>query len=94
MRFKARQLTQMANYEILIDMEHYKHERQQIEVSKPDKAKPERRYRVALEASDGWLIIAVHNFLRLPRERRRRQNDATNSGHAQVEPNFTNCQIE
>ena len=32
----------MANYEITIDMEHDKHEPQQTEVSKSDKAKPER----------------------------------------------------
>ena len=39
MRFTGRQLTQMANYDIVIDMEHYKHELQQIEISKSDKAK-------------------------------------------------------
>ena len=70
MRFKVRQLTQMANYEIMIEMQHYKHELQQIEVSKSDKAVPERSQSatkwhvtsVALEALDGWLIVAVHNF--------------------------------
>ena len=42
MRFKGRELTQMANYEIMIDMEHCKHDLQQIEVSKSDNAKLER----------------------------------------------------
>ena len=72
MRFKERQLLQMANCEIMIDMEHYKHELQQIEVSGSDKAKLERLLSakgsgaftsVALEALDGWLIIAAHNFV-------------------------------
>ena len=71
-RLKWRQLTQMANRQIIVDMEHYKHELQQIAVSKPDKAKLERllsvqemkHYRsgVALGALDGWLINAVRNF--------------------------------
>ena len=43
MRFRERELTQMANLEIMIDMKHYKHELQQIEVSKSDKLKTERR---------------------------------------------------
>ena len=38
MRFKERQ-TQMANCEIMTDTEHCKHELQQIDISKPDKAK-------------------------------------------------------
>ena len=42
MRFKARQLTQMANYEIMIDVERYKHDLSQIEVPKEDKLKFER----------------------------------------------------
>ena len=41
-RLKARRLTHMANCDITIDTEHHKHELQQIEVSKSDKAKPER----------------------------------------------------
>ena len=83
MRFKGRQLTQMANCEIMVDMEHYKHELQQIEVSKTDKAKLERllsaeemtRYRGGL-GSIGRLV----DCLQLPfdlSERRRRQSDAT-----------------
>ena len=44
MRFKEIQLTQMANYEILIDMEQYKHELQQIEVSQSDKATSEPQW--------------------------------------------------
>ena len=85
MRFKARQLTQMTNYEFMIDLEHYKHERQQIEVSKPDNAEPERplsakemrRYRGGLE-SIGWLVdhCCPQLSFDLP-ERRRRQKDAT-----------------
>ena len=39
MSFKDIQLTQKANCEIMIDMEHYMHEQQQIEVSESDKAK-------------------------------------------------------
>ena len=42
MRLKGRQLTQMAKKEIMVDVEHYKHELQHIEVSKSDKAKLER----------------------------------------------------
>ena len=42
MRFKAGQLTQMADGEIMIDMEHNKHELQPIEVSKSDELSPER----------------------------------------------------
>ena len=41
-RFKGRQLSQMPNGEIVFDMEQYKHELEQIEVSKADKTKPER----------------------------------------------------
>ena len=41
-RFKGRQISQMPNGEIVCDMEQYKHELEQIEVSKADKTKPER----------------------------------------------------
>ena len=41
-RFKGRQISQMPNGEIVLDMEQYKHELEQIEVSKADKTKPER----------------------------------------------------
>ena len=44
MRFKGIQLTQMANNEILIDMEQYKHELQQNEVSQSDKATSEPQW--------------------------------------------------
>ena len=42
MRFKGRRLTQMANHEIMIDMEHCKDDLQQIIVSKSDKLKTKR----------------------------------------------------
>ena len=41
-RFKGRQISQMPNGEIVFDMELYKHELEQIEVSKADKTTPER----------------------------------------------------
>ena len=41
-RFKGRQISQMPNAEIVFDMEQYKHELEQIEVSKAKKTKPER----------------------------------------------------
>ena len=41
-RFKGRQISQMPCGEIVFDMEQYKHELEQIEVSKADKTKPER----------------------------------------------------
>ena len=41
-RFKGRQISQMPNGEIVCDMEKYKHELEQIDVSKADKTKPER----------------------------------------------------
>ena len=86
MRFKGRQLTRMANCDIMIDMEHHKHELQQIEVSKSDKVKRDRllsanektRDRVGI-GSIGWLVID-HCCPRLPfdySERRRPQSDAT-----------------
>ena len=40
-RFKGRQISQMLNGEIVFDMEQYKHELEQIEVSKADKTKPD-----------------------------------------------------
>ena len=42
LRFKGRQISQMPNGEIVFDMEQYKHELEQIEVSKADKTKLER----------------------------------------------------
>ena len=41
-RFKGRQISQMPNGEIVCDMEQYKHELEQIDVSKADNTKPER----------------------------------------------------
>ena len=41
-RFKGRQISLMASGEIVLDMEQYKHELAQIDVSKADKTKPER----------------------------------------------------
>ena len=41
-RFKGRQISQMPNGEIVCDMEQYKQELEQIDVSKADKTKPER----------------------------------------------------
>ena len=41
-RFKGRQISQMPNGEIVFDMEQYKHELEQIDVSKADKTKLER----------------------------------------------------
>jgi hypothetical protein len=63
-RFKGRQLTQMPNGEIVVDMEHYKHgDLEQIEISKADRLKPERalnpkehtQFRGGV-GSLGWLI--------------------------------------
>ena len=39
-RFKGRQISQMPNGEIVCDMDQYKHEPEQIDVSKADKTKP------------------------------------------------------
>ena len=41
-RFKGRQISLMASGEIVLDMEQYKHELAQIDVSKADKTNPER----------------------------------------------------
>ena len=65
MRFKERQLSQMANHEIIVNVEHDKHDLSQNEASKEDKLKPGRLLTapemtltvVALEA------IAVHSSL-------------------------------
>ena len=62
-RFKGRQVSQMLNGEIVFDMEQYKHELEQIEVSKADKTKPERilnskehtQFRGSV-GSLGWLV--------------------------------------
>ena len=42
LRFKGRQISQMPIGEIVFYMEQYKHEFEQIDVSKADKIKPER----------------------------------------------------
>ena len=41
-RFNGRQISQMSNGDIVFDMEQFKHELEQIEVSKADKTKLER----------------------------------------------------
>ena len=41
-RFKCRQISQIPNRDIVFDMEQFKHELEQIEVSKADKTRPER----------------------------------------------------
>ena len=41
-RFKGRQISQMPNGETVFDMDQYKYELEQIEVSKTDRTKPER----------------------------------------------------
>ena len=83
MRFKERQLAQIPNFEIMIDMEHYKHDLQQIvPVSKSDKAEPEMllpttemtRYGGGLGSIGCLGDHAVHNC---PSTSCRRQNDAT-----------------
>ena len=69
-RFKGRQISQMPNGEIVFDMEQYKHELQQIEVFKADKAKPERllnskehtQLREVLGVWAGLWITAVHSY--------------------------------
>ena len=62
-RFKGRQISQMPNGEFVFDMEQYKHELEQIEVSKAEKTKPERilnskehtQFRGSV-GSLGWLV--------------------------------------
>ena len=71
-RFKGRQISQMPNGEIVCDMEQYKHELEQIDVSKADKTKPERvlnskehtQFRGGVEMGvwAGLWIIAVHSY--------------------------------
>ena len=41
-RFKGRQISQMPNGEVVFDVEQYKHDLEQIDVSKADRTKPER----------------------------------------------------
>ena len=78
-------MTQMANYETMVDMKHYKHELSQIEVSKVDKLRPEKllsaremtRDRGGL-GSVGWLVDHCCPQLSFDlSEKRRRQIDAT-----------------
>ena len=62
-RFNGRQISQMPNGEIVFDIEQYKHELEQIEVSKARKTKPERilnskehtQFRGSV-GSLGWLV--------------------------------------
>ena len=69
-RFKGRQISQMPNREIVCDMEQYKHELEQIDVSKADKTKPERvlnskehtQFEEVLGVWAGLWIIAVHSY--------------------------------
>ena len=73
-RFKGRQISKMPNGEIVCDMEQYKHELEQIDVSKADKTKPERvlnskehtqfRGGVGSLGLSGLWIIAVHDSSR------------------------------
>ena len=62
-RYKGRQISQMPNGEIVSDMEQFKHELEQIQVSKADKTKPERSLNTKEHAqfrggvgSLGWLV--------------------------------------
>ena len=62
-QFKGRQICQMPNGEIVFDMEQFKHELEQIEVSKADKTKPERSLNSKEQTqfrggvwSLGWLV--------------------------------------
>ena len=61
--FKGRQISQMPNGDIVFDMEQFKHELEQIEVSKADKTKPERQLNTKEHTqfrggvgSLGWLV--------------------------------------
>ena len=84
-RFKGRQISQMLNGEIVYDMDQYKHELEQIEVSKAEKTKPERilnskehtQFRGSV-GSLGWLIGHCRPQLsfQLP-ELRRKQSSPT-----------------
>ena len=75
----------MSNHELMIGMEHHKHELQQIEVSKPDTLNSERslttsettRYRGGF-GTIGWLddhCCPQHSFD--VSDRRKGKNDAT-----------------
>ena len=58
-RFKSRQISRMPNGEIVFDMEQYKHELEQIDVSKADKTKPERLEHTQFRGgvgSLGWFV--------------------------------------
>ena len=62
-RFKGRQISQMPNEDSVFDMEQFKHELEQIEVSKADKTKPERNLNTRKHThfwggvgSLGWLV--------------------------------------
>ena len=62
-RLKGRQISQMPNGDIVFDMEQFKHELEQIEVSKADKTKPERNLNTKEHAqfrggvgSLGWFV--------------------------------------
>ena len=75
----------MANNEIMIDREHYKHKLSQIDVLKSDKAKPEKllsaKEMTLYRGLDGWLIIVVTTFLRPLREAQTTER-RNHSGHA------------
>ena len=67
-RFKGRQISQMPHGEIVFEMEQYKHELEQIEVSKADKTKLERllnskeHTQFLLGVWAALWIISVHSF--------------------------------
>ena len=80
--FKGRQISQMPNGEIVFDMEQFKHELEQIEVSKADRTKPERilnskehtQFRGCV-GSLGWLVDHCSPQLRFQlAELRRKQS--------------------
>ena len=84
-RESQRPSTQMANNEIMVNMQHYEHELSQIEVSNTDELKPGRllsakemtRHRGGL-GTIGWQVDHVCPQLSFDlSERRRRDNDAT-----------------
>ena len=69
-RFKGRQISQMPNGEIVFDIEQYKHELEQIEVSNADKTKLERllnskehtQFRGGFGSLGCFWITAVHSY--------------------------------
>ena len=84
-RFKGRQISQMPNGEIAFDMEQYKHELEQIEVSQAEKTKLERilnskertQFRGGV-GSLGWLVDHCCPQLSLQlAELRRKQSSPT-----------------